>query len=206
MQHGVPVHKACALGGTGDREADVGNSATPRTERAAESSTWLKTWASLTDRDGTSHPDFRHLLGIALNVTPGHGEVLVDPDVRGPTVGLALVLTPNDDKDLFVLSPSRIHEFFEIVRAALPVGPNNGDRSRILVRQLQAFRQQLSDVGRVGPKLHREHLPAVMPWRRGQNRPCTRRGSRVHQPVQLRHAVTLIVRYQTNQVLTQLSN
>ena len=77
--------------------------------------------------------DRADLLGVTLKVPAHQREVLVDPDEHTAAVELASVATAYDDERLLVLASHRIEEFGAVVAATLPVGPDEGDGTRVLV-------------------------------------------------------------------------
>src|SRR5215207_8858759 len=103
-------------------------------------------------------PHGAELLRVALVDAAADGEVLVDPDVDTTGEGLTLEAATYDDEGLFVLRSHRVQQLFAGGRARLPICPDQGNRSGVLLRQRQRSREQFGHPGRVCPVLHSEEI------------------------------------------------
>jgi hypothetical protein len=176
VEHRQRVHEPGRFGLARDGERRVDQPPPVCRTRGAEAAASLESGTGATHTDGAGQVQLAHLLGVPLVVAAHHCEVLVDPDVDAPAVVLALVLAPHDHERLHVLAAHRIEQLVEGVAAALPVGPDDGDRAGIVVGQLEWSGQQLGDGGRVGAVLDGQHLSAVVP-RRGRHQRCPTRST-----------------------------
>jgi hypothetical protein len=91
------------------------------------------------------------LLGITLEIPAYQRKVLVDPDEQATAIEPVLEAATNDHVSLFVLGTNRVEKLLSVIATALPVGPDEGDRARVLIvsRQCDPFGQQASHRGRI---------------------------------------------------------
>ena len=124
--------------------------------------------------------DRTEFLGVSLEVAAHQGEVLVDPDEDAAAEELAVVATAHDHEGLLVLGAHGIEQLGAVVAAALPVGPDEGHGTGVLVLvgQFDVRRQDRAHVGRVRAVLDGEQVAGVVPRRGRQDRRGAGRGSR----------------------------
>jgi acyl-CoA synthetase (NDP forming) len=73
------------------------------------------------------------LLGIALQVSAHQCEILIDPYEEASAVELLAITTAHDHEGFPVLGPDGIEQLGAVGTAALPVGPDEGNRAGIFV-------------------------------------------------------------------------
>ena len=119
-----------------------------------------------TDSEGAGHPDRAEFLGETLDPTSRQREVLVHPDK-----GTGRDLFPVEQrvyhyKELPVVGPYGIYELVPTLGARLPVGAHGRATARVGVRVEPLGQHGLDSIG-VGPVVHDEEVPDVVPRRRG---------------------------------------
>src|SRR5664279_5223782 len=165
VQHRVCVDKSIGGRWTGEGYGGLGLATVTGGEGHAECSAGLEAGSRLAERDGTGLMDRPQLLRVTLKVTAHEREVLVDPDEDAAAVELLAVTTAHDDEGLLVLRAHRVEQFRAVIAATLPVGPDERDRTRVLVLvgERHAVGQQARDRRGIGAVLDGEQIARIVP-------------------------------------------
>ena len=90
------------------------------------------------------------LLRVALEPAAGNREVFGHPNGYAARIGDTVFLATHHNKRLEVLRSNRVEKFCAALAARLPVGPNDGNSTRMLVSQFEVGWQDCAHIGHVG--------------------------------------------------------
>ena len=106
VEHGQGVHESGPVAGAADLEGGLDESPARGRAGGPETPSGLQPGPRPPHGHRARQPDVAQLLRIALDVTPHHGEVLVDPDVDAAAVGGVAVAAAHHDEALPCIAPA----------------------------------------------------------------------------------------------------